>query len=136
MAACDQECILSYPVETIKNDKNVLTRLAELVAEYEPLEVLLGLPIDLRGEIGPAAQAMLDVANDLARSIAPIPVCLVDERLSSAEAARRIAHTGFGASQQRGIIDQEAAVGILEHAIRTEARTGECPQPLEVHGVD
>lgn len=124
VAACDRDAILAYPVETVAQDTRTLDRLAALVAEYEPLEVLLGLPIDLAGADGVAAQAMREVAGSLAARFDPVPVCLVDERMSTAAAHRTLRDAGRNSRKRRAVVDQAAAVAILEQALAVEQRTG------------
>lgn len=119
VAACDPDGTLAYPVETIDARQLPLRRVAALVAEYEPVELVLGWPRNLQGSDGPAAQAMLEIWTSLSQAVAPLVVVLIDERMSSAEAARRLAAAGKNSRQRRGIIDQAAAVGILEHALET-----------------
>lgn len=123
VAACDRDGVLAYPIETVANNDVALRRLGELVKEYEPMEIVLGMPTDLRGRQGVAATAMLDVADRLAAEL-HLDVRLVDERLSTASAARQLADTGHTSRSRRSIIDQAAAVAILEQAIEFEKRTG------------
>ncbi|GAA2184318.1 Holliday junction resolvase RuvX [Brooklawnia cerclae] len=123
VAACDPDGLLAHPVETVPNDAGVLDRLDRIVAEYEPFEVLLGMPVDLRGRLGPAAQAMGRVADDLVGRL-PVPLRVVDERMSTAAAARKLAAGGRTSRQRRNIIDQAAAVDILEQALEFERLTG------------
>lgn len=123
VAACDPDGLLAHPVETVPNDQRTLSRLAELVAEYEPMEVLLGMPVDLAGRHGPAAQAMAEVADNLEASLG-VPLRVVDERLSTASAARKLAAGGRSSRQRRGVIDQAAAADILEQALEYERQTG------------
>lgn len=121
VAACDADRILAYPVETVPNSPKdptqVLRKVTALVAEYEPVEVLLGLPISLRGDEGIAAQAMRQVAAGLQGELGEVPLTLVDERLTSATAHKRLEQAGKSARQRRGMIDQMAAVAILEQAL-------------------
>lgn len=126
VAACDREGLLAYPVTTVPNDPQALTRIAALVEEYEPFEVLLGMPIDLRGEHGPAAQAMAQTA-DLLATLPGVTLRVVDERLSTASATRKLAASGRTSKQRRGVVDQAAAVDILEQALEFERRTGRAP---------
>ena len=65
----------------------------ELVGEYEPIEILLGMPVDLAGRHGPAAQAMTEVADRLVAALG-VALRVVDERLSTANAARKLAASG------------------------------------------
>jgi len=122
VAACDPDGTLASPVETIDARQQPLRRVAALVAEYEPVEIVLGWPRNLRGEDGPAVDAMRAVLADLEACVDPVPVCRVDERMSTAEAARRLASAGKSSRQRRGIIDQAAAVAILEQALHTRRR--------------
>ena len=124
VAACDPDGLLAHPVETVPAGAGALVRLTELVALYEPIEVLLGMPVNLAGRHGPAAQAMHDVADQLAASLG-VPLRVVDERMSTVSAARKLAASGLSSRQRRGVIDQAAAVDILEHALDHERRTGE-----------
>jgi putative Holliday junction resolvase len=123
VAACDPDGLLAHPVGTIPNDGRVVDRLAELVGEYEPIEILLGMPVDLAGRHGPAAQAMTEVADRLVAALG-VALRVVDERLSTANAARKLAASGRSSRQRRAVIDQAAAVDILEQALEYERRTG------------
>ena len=123
VAACDPDGLLAHPVGTLPNDGRVLDRLAELVGEYEPIEILLGMPVDLAGRHGPAAQAMTEVADRLVAALG-VALRVVDERLSTANAARKLAASGRSSRQRRAVIDQAAAVDILEQALEYERRTG------------
>ncbi|MFT8394897.1 Holliday junction resolvase RuvX [Propionibacterium sp.] len=129
VAACDREGLLAYPVETVPNNSGALPRLKEIAAEYEPLEIVLGMPIDLRGRRGIAATTMLDVGASIAQALG-MDVRLIDERLSTASAAKQLAETGHHARTRKAIIDQAAAVAILEQAIEMEKRTGCAPGNL------
>lgn len=121
VAACDAQRILAYPVETVtntpKDPEQVLRRIDQLVAEYEPVELLLGLPVSLKGDEGLAAQQMREVAGRLAARQPQLPLTLVDERMTSATAHRKLAQAGKNSRQRRGMIDQMAAVAILEQAL-------------------
>jgi putative Holliday junction resolvase len=123
VAACDPEGLLAYPVETITNDAGVFERVEELVEEHGPIELVLGLPTDLRGKAGPAARAMFVVAARLNQQIA-VPVRLVDERMTTAVAGRGLAAAGQSGRERRAVIDQAAAVAILQQALDMERRTG------------
>lgn len=133
VAACDPDGTLAYPVETIATSggtagrTRALQRVQALVEEYQAVEVVLGWPTDLGGRAGPAVAAMTMVAADLEEAIAPVPVVQVDERLTSAQAARKLSASQRSTRQQRAIIDQVAAVGILESAL--DARRAQTPTP-------
>lgn len=120
VSACDPNGTLAYPVETLPA-ASAVPDLVALVAEYEPIEVVVGLPIDLRGERGPAADYVLSQAHALAAKVA-VPVLLSDERLSTVSASRRLSQSGKNSKAQRRIIDQAAAVEILQAALEAQRR--------------
>lgn len=107
-------------------DQRTLDRLAALVAEYEPAIVFVGLPISLRGRHELAAQKVLGHVEALASRI-PCPVRLLDERLTTVTASRQLHEAGRSAKRQRAVIDQAAAVGILQHAIDAATTQGSLP---------
>ncbi|MDN5570165.1 MAG: Holliday junction resolvase RuvX [Propionibacteriaceae bacterium] len=127
VAACDARGTLAYPVATIANardDGHVLRRLRELVAEYEPAGLLLGLPRHLKGTEGENAALVRAKAAWLARHFPGLDIRLIDERLSTVSAAQQLREAGRTARQQRGVIDQAAAVAILNTALDAERATG------------
>lgn len=132
VAACDPDGVLAYPVETIvasMGEHHVEQRLDDLLAEYEPLEVILGLPRHLKGAEGEAAAHVRGRGEWLSERWR-VPVRLVDERLSTVSAAGALRAAGRDARAQRGIIDQAAAVAILDHALDLERNTGRPPGHL------
>ena len=116
VAASDPDGILATPVETVRRDRSGkhLRRLAELAAGLEAVEVIVGLPRTLADRTGPSAQDAIDLAETLARRIAPTPVRLADERLTTVSAQRSLRAAGVRAKEQRAVIDQAAAVAILQ----------------------
>ncbi|MEE1939041.1 Holliday junction resolvase RuvX [Streptomyces sp. TRM 70361] len=137
VASCDPDGLLATPVETVpgRDVPAARRRLAELVAEYEPLEVVVGLPRSLNGREGPAAARIRTFAGELAGQLAPVTVRLVDERMSTVAAARGMRASGVSAKKGRGRIDQAAAVVILQNALEAERALGEPPgECVEVDG--
>jgi putative Holliday junction resolvase len=117
VATSDPDAILATPVETVRREHRShkhLRRLVELVVQYEVVEVVVGLPRTLADRTGPAARDALDVADMLAKRIAPTPVRMVDERLTTVTAQRSLREAGVRARGQRAMVDQVAAVGILQ----------------------
>ncbi len=94
------------------------------MAEYEPIEVVLGLPRNLAGVEGPAAVAMREVAATLASALPGVPIRLVDERLTTVTASRQLSGAGRNTRKQRAVIDQAAAVALLEQTLQYERTTG------------
>jgi putative Holliday junction resolvase len=116
VAASDPDGILATPVETVRRDRTDrhLRRLAALVDELGAVEVVVGLPRTLADRTGPSALDAIEVADALARRIVPTPVRLADERLTTVSAQRSLREAGVRAKGQKSMIDQAAAVGILQ----------------------
>ncbi|MBA0050809.1 Holliday junction resolvase RuvX [Streptomyces sp. AJS327] len=129
VASSDPDGLLATPVETVpgRDAAAALRRLTDLVAEYEPLEVVVGLPRSLNGGEGPAAAKVRAVAERVARKITPTPVRLVDERMTTVTAARSMRESGVSAKKGRSRVDQAAAVVILQNALETERTSGAAP---------
>jgi putative Holliday junction resolvase len=128
VSVSDPDGILATPVETVRRDRGVahVRRLASLVEELEVVEVVVGLPRTLANRTGSSADDAVAVAEALAGRIGPVPVRLADERLTTVSAARLLRDAGVRAKEQRGMIDQAAAVAILQGWLdqrRNAART-------------
>lgn len=121
--------MLAVPLETVKRDlegNSHLARIAELVAEYEVLELIVGHPLNMRGESTPSTEDAVGVAQDLA-AIVGAPVRLLDERLTTVSAARQFRAAGKQASRSRQVIDQAAAVVLLQDALDRERQHDQPP---------
>ena len=117
VASSDPDGILATPVETVRRDRTDkhVRRLAQLVNELEAVEVVVGLPRTLADRSGTSARDAIELADQLAGRIAPTPVRLADERLTTVVAQRSLREAGVRAKGQRSMIDQAAAVGILQN---------------------
>ena len=130
LAACDPAGLLASPVETVPRDPRGdtdLARIAELTRELDAIEIVVGLPLSLSGKAGPAAATASDYAVKLAAAAGPIPVRLVDERLTTVSAHGKLASAGLGSRARRAVVDQAAAVIILQSALDAERATGRPP---------
>ncbi|MEH3133336.1 MAG: Holliday junction resolvase RuvX [Mycolicibacterium neoaurum] len=116
VAGSDPDGILATPLETVKRDRTGrhLRRLVALVQENDAVEVIVGLPRTLADRSGSSAQDAVEMADKLAELIAPVPVRLADERLTTVSAQRALRDAGVRAKNQRAMVDQVAAVGILQ----------------------
>lgn len=130
VASCDPQGIIATPVTTVPGSARSIDELVALVEEYEPIEVVIGLPRSLRGGEGPSAQRIRSHAVSFAQAVGDIPVRFVDERLTTVSAANVLRASGRSERNQRSVIDQVAAVTILEHALEIERQTGGPPGPL------
>jgi putative Holliday junction resolvase len=117
VASCDPDGILATPVETVARTAGGdgdLRRLQEIIAEYEAVAVIVGLPKTLRDEHGHAAKLATEFGNALADRISPIPVLYSDERLSTVTAQQALRSSGVRAKAQKSVVDQAAATAILQ----------------------
>ncbi|MDR0487953.1 MAG: Holliday junction resolvase RuvX [Propionibacteriaceae bacterium] len=136
VAACDSGRILAFPVETIPAQDGYISRVVELLQEYNGVGLIIGYPLTLSGQAGIAAEKILAQAQLLANHV-DVPVWLVDERMSSAEAHSKLRAAGRNAKNSREIIDTQAAVGILESvlcALREGRTIGKQVENKENHG--
>ncbi|MET8835755.1 Holliday junction resolvase RuvX [Micromonospora sp. NPDC004540] len=130
VARSDPHGILATPLVTLARDLTaapdaVPTDIAELVrlaAEHEAVEIVVGLPVNLAGKHGPAAANVSAYAGRLADVMGPIPVTLTDERMSTVVASRRLAERGVRGKRQRAVVDQAAAVEILQSWLDAQRR--------------
>ncbi|MEU4833032.1 Holliday junction resolvase RuvX [Streptosporangium sp. NPDC023615] len=127
VARSDPSGLLATPVETVRRGKGDLDRLAEIAAEYEVVEVMVGLPTSLSGREGPAAEAAREFAGRISARLAPVPVRLIDERLTTVTAQQGLRASGVRAKNQRAVVDQAAAIVLLQAALDTERATGRPP---------
>jgi putative Holliday junction resolvase len=127
VASSDPSGFLATPVETVRTGRGDVRRLAELVAEREAIEVVVGLPRSLSGAEGPAAVKTREFAARLARRVAPTPVRLCDERLTTVSAESMLREQGRHGARRRAVVDQAAAVLILQTALDTERSSGKAP---------
>ncbi len=118
VAVSDPDAMLATPVETVTRDRRGnrhIKRLATLVDEYQAVEVVVGLPRTLADRAGSSARDAVDVADALSGRIAPVPIRFVDERFTTLTAQRALRDAGVRSRGQRAVIDQAAAVGILQN---------------------
>lgn len=116
VAASDPHRILASPVETVPAPG--LERVAALVAERAAQLVVVGLPTSLSGRSQSAsADLCRRWAAALAPLIAPVPIELVDERLTTVTAVAALRSAGRSGRQARKIVDQAAAVALLQSVL-------------------
>jgi putative holliday junction resolvase len=104
-----------------------LDRSAEIIAEYEVMEVIVGLPTSLSGREGAAAQAARDFAVRLADRLPPEAVRMYDERLTTVTAESGLRERGVRGQARRQVVDQAAAVVLLQAALDGERLTERPP---------
>ncbi|HVH21926.1 MAG TPA: Holliday junction resolvase RuvX, partial [Pseudonocardia sp.] len=115
LALSDPSGVLATPLETVPRDPSGadLRRIAELVTVHEAVGVVVGLPRTLANTEGPAAAAARAFADGLVEML-EVPVELSDERLTTVLATRQLRQRGVPGRRQRTVVDQAAAVAILQ----------------------
>lgn len=133
LAASDPVGLLAHPVATLARDEEGLGDLDQIAAaalERAAVAVVVGLPRSLSGEEGVAAQRARRYAMALQRRLT-IPVRLWDERLTTVDAHRALHASGVKGRDQRGVVDQAAAVLILQAALDSRRAGGPVGAPLK-----
>ena len=129
VARSDLHGMLATPVETVKRGSGDIRRVVALATELEVIEIVVGLPLALSGRETASTEDARSFAHRLAQK-GVAPVRLVDERLSTVSANAAIRQSGKSQKQSRSVIDQVAAVIILQHALDHERGGASLPGTL------
>ncbi|RYD27525.1 MAG: Holliday junction resolvase RuvX [Verrucomicrobiaceae bacterium] len=114
IAATDDFGILAHPVETIDQSKGEsIERIARLVELRKINTLVVGLPVRMDGSEGTSAAKVRAFAGKLSERISTVPLVFVDETLTTSTAAGKLREAGRNAKKQKAVIDQAAAVEIL-----------------------
>ena len=119
VATSDPESILVSPHATILNDEKLTEKLKEIFSHIKPIYAVVGNPRHLSGENSSKSVQAIEFAK-LIQSIFAGPIYLVDERLSTSNAYAQMREVGKNSKDSKAVIDQIAAVNILESAILNE----------------
>jgi putative Holliday junction resolvase len=115
IAATDDFGIMAHPVETIDltGGSDGLVRISEIAALRKVKTLVVGLPIQLDGSEGDSAKKVRDYAAKLSGMLPHLPLVFVDEAYSTMDASEKLREAGKNARKQKALIDQAAAVEIL-----------------------
>ena len=114
MAATDDFGILAHPVETIEVSKgSAVERIAQLTEMRKIRTLVVGLPVRMDGSEGTSAAKVRAFAELLRERLPALPLIFVDETLTTSTAAAKLREAGRSAKKQKSVIDQAAAVEIL-----------------------
>lgn len=130
VARCDPGGVLATPLTVVAAGRDAVARIADLAADEDAIEVIVGLPVSLSGRQGAAAEAARTFAARLASRVAPVPVRLVDERFTTATAHDALRSAGHRARARRSVVDKAAATVLLQAALDGERTTGAPAGPL------
>ncbi len=126
VATRDPDRRIATTVETVarKTFSADAARILALAAERNAAGFVLGLPVNMDGSEGPRAQSTRAFARNLAR-LTELPIALWDERLSTAAVERELIAADVSRGKRKAVIDQHAAVFILQGALDRLARIAE-----------
>ena len=131
----DPAGMLATPVQTLSRGAGDLAQIKAAATATAAVEVVVGLPRSLSGGEGPSAVRVRAFAQALAEVVAPVPVRLCDERLSTVSAEAMLRGQGRKGKKRRAVVDQAAAVVILQTALDTERNAGIPPgETIQIEG--
>jgi len=120
VAMCDADGILSSPLCTLETkSKDFLTQVSALLVEYEPVLIFIGDPLNMAGTIGESSEKVSYFVAQL-QTITSVPIRMVDERLSTVIAQRKLKDAHVSSRDSKSLIDAMAAVAILEQGLLSE----------------
>ena len=126
VAYSDPDGIMAMPITTITAGAKAIEQVAGLINEYQAMVVYIGNPINMAGKSTKSTELAQEFARDLRMKLNPeISVRLLDERLSTVAAQRGLQAAGRTQKSSRNVIDQAAAVIILEQALEIEKKSDE-----------
>ena len=124
VAASDFSGLIASPIATLQaQSSDLTTQLVSLLAEYEPIYMVVGQPKHLSGNESATMESVSSFA-ELLKTLSDAPIHFIDERLSTVSAARTLRNAGGNAKTSKTQIDAMAAVAILESALDKERLSG------------
>lgn len=121
----DPDGMMAVPVVTLSREE-ALSGLVEVAHEWDPIEIVVGLPLSLSGSDTASTTDAREFAYELAGHVS-CPVRMIDERLSTVQAAQSLRQAGRSSKTSRHIVDQAAAVILLQHTLDAERLQGVPP---------
>lgn len=134
VARSDPDGLLALPVATLPRE-SALAGVVAAVREFDAVVIVVGLPLNLSGAHTASTDDAVALARDIARAVS-IPVRLVDERLSTVSALSSLRQAGKSSKSAKPVVDQAAAVIILQHCLDVVKTSGQLPGSVVEGGVD
>ena len=120
VALCDPDGIIASPLTVLETrSKSFLKEIASLLEEHQPIQIFIGKPLNMSGTSGESAAKVDDFVSEI-KSISSLPITLIDERLSTVSAQKRLKEAGVSSRDSKALIDAMAAVAILEQGLLSE----------------
>ena len=130
IARSDPAGMLAVPLESVAAGDGAFESVSALAREYEAIEIIVGLPLTMTGERGPAALYTEDWVNLLLLAT-DVPIRMHDERLTTIQAQRGLHEAGRNTKTSRSVIDSASAVVLLQTCLDSERSLGR-PMGTEV----
>lgn len=122
VAICDPDGILATPLPFLDaRHPKLMSQIAVLFDEYQPIRVYVGEPKMLSGGSSTAVEKAEKFADELSKEF-NLEIVMIDERLSTVDAARKLRESGLSARESKTLIDSMAAVAILENGLASEGQ--------------
>ncbi len=121
VAVCDELEIAAHPRPTLERDAEAFDRIAEFVAKERAEMVVVGLPLQMDGSEGTASRKVRSFVKGLRRFLGKVPVAMVDERLTTAQAHRALTEMKARRRTRRREVDRMAAQIILQRYLDRRA---------------
>ena len=119
VAVCDPDGIISSPLGVLRSeDKKLQSEIDKIVAEYEPVQIFVGLPKQLSGVESSSAEKARNFGAMIA-ALTSIEIVYIDERLSTVSAQSKLREAGKSTRESKELIDAMAAVEILELGLQS-----------------
>ena len=120
VALCDPDGILASPLCILQTQsKSFLAEIAALLEQHEPIHIYVGKPLHMSGDSGQSAEKVQSFVT-LVKTVTDIPIALIDERLSTVSAQKKLKEAGVSMKDSKSLIDAMAAVAILEQGLLSE----------------
>lgn len=126
IAVSEGDMNFSRPLVTLANDQCTLASILSLIQEFKPIEIYVGLPLNLKGDHTASTDAALEFAGELS-GVTMTSIRMIDERLTTRSAQSQFFASGKSTKESKSSIDAAAASLILEGAIALETKTGRIP---------
>ena len=123
VARCDREHLLAVPVQTVSAGDSAILEISQIAKELQAELIYVGKPVSLGDRHTISTEMAIQFALEL-QGESEIPVRLLDERLTSVSAQTKLHESGKKAKDFKSVIDQVAAVILLDHAMAIEKTTG------------
>ncbi|MDF2570558.1 MAG: yrrK [Sporomusa sp.] len=116
VAVCDELKLTAQGVEVIRRTSAAkdFARLNDLIAQYQVGLVIIGLPKNMNGTIGPRGELVKEFADELVQAVPNVLTKFWDERLSTVAAQKSLIAADVSRAKRRQVIDKMAAVFILQ----------------------